>query len=130
ATAGAPRLRFTLSHSGHLALYAFTTVGEVGVDVEVARRPIDEVALAARAFGPGEAQRLEPLDPAARRQEFRRAWARHEATLKCRGTGFGGGPAAHGPAPWIAELDVGANAAAAVAAERAPEELRCWGWQA
>ena len=67
--------------------------GPVGVDVEVPRRAIDEVALAARAFGPAEARRLEGLDPAVRAQEFLRAWVRHEAQLKCRGTGIGGAPA-------------------------------------
>ncbi len=126
-----PRLSFNLSHSGQLALYAFAATGSIGVDVEVPRRPIDEVALAARAFGPAEAQRLEGLDPAERRSEFLRAWVRHEAGLKRRGTGIGraGAGDATGRAPWIAELDVGQGAAAAVALEEPPRELRCWDWR-
>jgi hypothetical protein len=54
---------------------------------------------------------------------------RHEAELKCRGTGIGGATAERGGwAPWIAELDVAPRAAGAVALERAPGELCCWDW--
>jgi 4'-phosphopantetheinyl transferase len=120
-----PRLCFNLSHSRQLALYAFTETGAVGVDVEVARRSIDEIAIAARVFGPGEARRLQGLDPEIRQGEFLRAWTRHEAELKCHGTGIGGAAAvASGHGPWIAELDVGPRAAAAVAVQEPPRELR------
>jgi 4'-phosphopantetheinyl transferase len=126
------RLSFNLSHSGHLALYAFSTIAHVGVDVELARRPIDELGVAARAFGAAEARRLGELDPAIREREFLRAWVRHEAELKCRGTGIGGAGAAgtSGRGPWIAELEVGPRAAGAVALECPPRELRCWDWRA
>jgi 4'-phosphopantetheinyl transferase len=121
------RISFNLSHSRHLALCAFSEVGAVGVDVEVARKRLDQVAIAARALGPSEARRLEGLDPAIREREFLGAWVRHEAVLKCRGTGIGAGSAAPSAVdPWVAELDVGSRAAAAVALERAPHELRCW----
>ncbi len=124
-----PRPSFNLSHSGQLAVYAFTWTGPVGVDVEVARRPVNEIALARRTFGGEEARRLEELDPASREREFRRLWVRHEAELKCRGSGIGGAP--ESPAtgePWIAELDVGPRAAAAVAVHKPPRELCCWDW--
>jgi 4'-phosphopantetheinyl transferase len=124
-----PGLSFNMSHSGQLALYAFSEAGAVGVDVEHARRPIDEVAIAARALGAGEARRLRALAPETRRQEFLRAWTRHEAELKCLGVGIGGaGDAIAGRTPWVAQLDVGADAAAAVASERPAGELRCWDW--
>ena len=103
----------------------------MGVDVEVARRPIDEVAIATRTFGPAEARRLEGLQPDLREREFLRAWVRAEAELKCRGTGIGGVSAdANGRESWIAELDVGPRAAAAVALEQPPHELRCFQWHA
>ena len=86
---GANSLPFNMSHSGELALYAFSDAGAVGVDVEVARRPVDEVAIAARMLGVGVARRLQALDPATRRREFLRAWAGHEAELKCLGVGIG-----------------------------------------
>jgi 4'-phosphopantetheinyl transferase len=81
---------FNLSHSGEIAAFAFTMAGAIGVDVEVARRSRDTVALAARAFGPAEAERLQQLEPGERQQEFLRAWVRHEAALKYLGTGIGG----------------------------------------
>jgi 4'-phosphopantetheinyl transferase len=121
---------FNMSHSGGLALYAFTATGAVGVDVEVARRRLDEVAIAARTFGPAEARRLEGLDPVIRQREFRRAWVRHEAELKCLGVGLGGAEArSEGPGPWIAQLEVGPSAEGAVAAEWATPELSCWEWR-
>jgi 4'-phosphopantetheinyl transferase len=119
-------LSFNLSHSGQLALYAFSTSGAVGVDVELARRPIDEVAIAARALGATEARRLQALAPEIRRREFLRAWTRHEAELKCLGVGIGGAIA--GRRPWVAQLYVGRDAATAVASERPARELRCWDW--
>jgi len=134
--AGPRRLHFNMSHSGGLALYVLSTVGEVGVDVEVAGRPLDVLAVAARAFGPAEARRLQQLDPPTREQELLRAWVRHEAELKCRGTGIGGAGAegAEGAERkmrekvWIAELDMGSHGAAAVAVARPPRELSCWEW--
>jgi 4'-phosphopantetheinyl transferase len=124
-------LRFNVSHSGDVALYAFTFGRAVGVDVEVGRRRrTDAAALAKRAFGPEEARRFAALEPAERAREVLRAWVRHEAELKCRGTGIGG-PAASPDAPsvWIADLDVGSHAAAAVAVEGPPCEVRLREWR-
>jgi 4'-phosphopantetheinyl transferase len=122
---------FNLSHSGELALYAFTTIGPVGIDLEVARRPIDAVALAVRAFGPEAAEGLERLEPDRRQREFLRAWVRHEAALKLAGRGIGGGDARARSTPeatWIADLEVTGCAAAAVALGAAPAELCCREW--
>lgn len=123
------QLSFNVSHSVQTGLYAFTLVGPVGVDVELARRPLDAVALAERAFGPAEAARLRQLDAATRSREFLRGWVRHEATLKCLGVGLGGAKEARGAgAPWISELDLGSEAAAAVAVMATPREVYCWDW--
>jgi 4'-phosphopantetheinyl transferase len=137
---GRQELFFNLSHSRRLALYAFTAAGPVGVDVELAReegaRAVgDRVALARRAFGEAEADRLGALQPVARERELLRLWTRHEAELKRRGAGIGAARAedqadgeAHA-APWVVELDVGARAVAALAAERgAAGELHLWEW--
>ncbi len=130
---GSPPLSFNISHSGRLALYAFSPIGEVGVDVELARRPRDELAIAARALGPEAARRLALLDPQRRPHEFLREWARHEAAAKCRGSGIGaestGAPEGGDDGLWLAELDVGPRAAAAVAAAHRPRELRMWEWR-
>jgi 4'-phosphopantetheinyl transferase len=133
-------LHFNLSHSGELALYAFTACGAVGVDVQVLREPgrgarEDHVALAARVFSGEAAARLGELPPELREREFLRLWTRHEAELKRRGTGIGAASAEHhakGEAhaePWIVELDAGSRAVAALATKcgRAGE-LRLWEW--
>jgi 4'-phosphopantetheinyl transferase len=123
-------LRFNLSHSGAIALYAVTARHAVGVDVELPRsRQIDEPAIAERVLGARQARRLADLDPQARTREFLRAWVAHEAAAKCRGTGLGTSPTDLAAADlWTAELDVGPDAAAAVAAEGGRYELRCWEW--
>jgi 4'-phosphopantetheinyl transferase len=141
---GEDPLSFNMSHSGSTALYAFSSAGEIGVDVEMALRRIDEVAVAHRTLGRTTAERLAGLDPATRRLEFLRAWARHEATLKCLGLGIGGvgiGESradvigeqradADVPELWVSELELGdLDAAAAVAAERRPRALSCWQWR-
>ena len=138
-SAAGSKMSFNLSHSADVALYAFAAGVCVGVDIEVARRAIDEVAIAARTFGAAEAERLRALDPDARRSEFLRAWVRHEAQLKCLGVGIGGADAVRDQGragagrgasrPWVAQLDVGTRAEAAVAVEAAPQELHCWEWQ-
>jgi 4'-phosphopantetheinyl transferase len=124
-------LSFNLTHSGALALYGFTRSGSIGIDVEVERRAVDRLAIAARLFGASEVGHLETLDPVAREREFLRLWTRHEAELKWRGTGVGSGTiGAHWPKGWIAELDVGCGRSAAVAAGCVPQQLLCWDWNA
>lgn len=123
------RLSFNLSHSEEIALYAFAENNAVGVDLEVDRRVLDRPALAARAFGDAEARRLEALDPQARQREFLQTWTRHEAALKCRGTGIGAYRADAQPEGlWITELELGARAIGALAVEGHVRELRCWEW--
>jgi 4'-phosphopantetheinyl transferase len=124
-----PTVSFNMSHSGRLALYAISNAGSVGVDVEIARRPTDEVAIAARVLGASEAARLRALDPKTRRREFLRAWTRYEAELKCLGTGIGDTDGGIERArPWVADLELGQGATGAVASTRAARDLRCWGW--
>jgi 4'-phosphopantetheinyl transferase len=133
APAGRPRrpvtLFFNLSHSGTTALYAVSSTTAVGVDVELLDRPRDTIALAARVFGPIEAERLAELGKASSQREFLRLWVRHEAELKCLGVGLRGAESAkRARRPWIGELELGACTAAAVAVEEQPRELRLWEW--
>lgn len=116
-------VRFNVSHAGAVALLAFARRTEVGVDVERRARPLDPIALARRAFGDECAHRLETLAPAQRRTAFLRAWVRHEAILKCHGTGLGAStpPTAD---VWVADLDAGPDSVAAVAAESGPLAIR------
>jgi 4'-phosphopantetheinyl transferase len=55
-------LQFNLSHSGDLALYAFTYSMQVGIDVEYKRADVDYEALLARiACSPNEQAMLRSL---------------------------------------------------------------------
>ena len=111
-------VHFNLSHSADVALYAFAAGRSVGIDIEVARaRRVDPVVLARRVFGAEEALRIAALGPEDRGAEFLRGWARHEARIKCGAED-----------PWIVELDVGPAAAAALAVERGPCEVRRREW--
>jgi 4'-phosphopantetheinyl transferase len=130
---GAQAISFNLSHSAEVALYALAPHGAVGVDIEHAhRRSVDAVAVAARMFGPDEAERLRALAPPRREREFLRAWVRHEAQLKCRGVGIGGAEAhdEREQPPWVSQLEMGERWFAAVSAPTPPRELRCWRWPA
>lgn len=120
-----PALAFNLSHSGALALYAFTYRGQVGVDVQLPRAGLDELALASRIFGQEHAARLAELEPQVRQAAFLKGWTRHEATLKWRGTGLAA-PREEAPHPWLGELDPGGRGAASVALDEEPETLCCW----
>jgi phosphopantetheinyl transferase len=102
-------LRFNLSHSGPLALYAVSAGREVGVDIECARERYTA--------------------------EFLRAWVTREAAVKCLGTGLASMQVEPDPDPtaglWTTKLPLGPQATAAVAVEGGEQcELRCWDWRA
>jgi 4'-phosphopantetheinyl transferase len=92
---GKPRLRsgdrieFNLSHSGGLALVAVTEGREVGVDVELIEAERDLVALAKRALPREDAAAVHAASDIERPAVFYAAWTRHEARVKCLGTGLG-----------------------------------------
>ncbi len=116
---GKPRLRdgggleFNLSHSAGLALVAVAE-RPVGVDVEAIRPGRDTLALAERVLPAAEAEAVRAAAAPERDAVFHAAWARHEARLKCLGTGLGSSPAA---APvTVVPVDCGPGYAAAVAA--------------
>lgn len=82
-------LRFNVSHSGGIVLFAVGLDREVGVDVEHLR-PIGALEIARRFFQPDEAAALEPLAGAERDRAFFMLWTRKEAVLKTSGEGIGG----------------------------------------
>jgi 4'-phosphopantetheinyl transferase len=121
ALAGDDRpLRFSVSHSGALALYAFAREREVGVDVQTRVPSGNVLGVARRAFGAEAATRIAGLPPTARRSAFLSAWVRHEAELKCSGDGLGRTSGRRRRGLWTVELPCGGGDAAALAAERAP----------
>jgi 4'-phosphopantetheinyl transferase len=93
APAGSSEIFFNATHSGPLALFAVTRVGEVGIDVERVREISEWKQIAATCFAPFERERLRLLlPPGGRQEEFFRIWTRHEAMLKAAGSGLGERP--------------------------------------
>jgi 4'-phosphopantetheinyl transferase len=109
----AVELRFNLSHSGDLAVVAFSGELEVGVDVEWVRPRKDLLALARRALPAEEAAAVAAGPPEARLTIFHAAWTRREAVAKCLGVGIAA------PLPdarvAVSQLDLAPGYAAAIA---------------
>jgi 4'-phosphopantetheinyl transferase len=84
-------LRFSVSHSGDLAVYAVTRTCPIGVDVEYIRPfpHLEEIAL--RFFSPRETKVLMSLPREHRMEVFFSYWTRKEALLKATGEGIGEG---------------------------------------
>ena len=81
-------LRFNLSHSGDMVIYAFARNREVGIDIEQHREMKDLEAIAKRFFAAGEVEDLMSLPPAVRPDAFFRCWTRKEAFIKAIGDGL------------------------------------------
>jgi 4'-phosphopantetheinyl transferase len=146
---GAQAIRFNLSHSHGVALYAITRGREVGIDLEFLRRDLETEQIAERFFSRHENATLGTLPAVVRKHAFFLCWTRKEAYIKARGEGLSlpldqfdvslvpGEPAsllstrldsdeAH---RWsLRELAPGADYAAAIAVEGCDWSLSCWQW--
>ena len=81
-------VRFNVSNSGSLAVYAFTEACDIGIDVEQVR-PVPEMEqIAARFFAADEASELMALPEPERPQGFFNCWTRKEAYIKAVGDGL------------------------------------------
>jgi len=90
--AEASGLRFNVSHTGGLALIAFTTLGEVGVDVEVEGREVEAREIADLYFHRNEARWIDSgVTERERKRRFLRIWTRKEAAMKAAGCGIAEG---------------------------------------
>jgi len=86
---GTSDLAFNLSHSGSLAVYAFTGRRTVGVDIEHIREIPDAEGLATRFFSPREAEAFRAVAASSRRDlTFLACWTRKEAFVKAIGEGL------------------------------------------
>ena len=81
-------LRFNVSHSEDVAVYAFAPGREIGVDVEAIRMLPDAEDIAARFFSRCEYEAYRALDPRDRPLGFFNCWTRKEAFIKARGDGL------------------------------------------
>jgi 4'-phosphopantetheinyl transferase len=81
-------VRFNLSHSHGLALFAFILGSEVGVDLESLRSSVRNIDLAERFFSAREIEALRALPPDSQHEMFFHCWTRKEAYIKARGVGL------------------------------------------
>jgi 4'-phosphopantetheinyl transferase len=88
AVAAGTELRFNISHSEDVALYAFALGREVGIDIERIRPDFGWERIAHRYYSAAEQELLRSLAPELRAAAFFQFWTRKEAYLKARGEGL------------------------------------------
>jgi len=81
-------LRFNLSHSQGLALYAFVLDRNVGIDVEALRTLPDAEQIAERFFSPSERTEIRSLPQDQMQHAFFFCWTQKEAFIKAVGDGL------------------------------------------
>ena len=147
----AEALRFNLSHSEGLGVYALSKSREVGIDVERVRQDLDVGAIGRQFFSSRELEAISALPQSERLHAFFNCWTRKEAYLKATGKGFAvppdqfdvsvgpGQPAqlirtefdAKESSRWsLVSLDPGPGYVGALAVEGHGWSLRRWQWQA
>ncbi|MEO5702642.1 MAG: 4'-phosphopantetheinyl transferase superfamily protein [Gammaproteobacteria bacterium] len=147
---GGTNLRFNVSHSNGLALYAITTGREVGVDVEYMRPLLPNDRIGEQFFSPREITVLHSLPPQGQQTAFYAGWTRKEAYIKAVGKGlsldldqFDVELRPHMPAALLSvkgdpreaarwtlqEVVPAPGYAGAIAAEGDDWQLKCWQWQ-
>jgi 4'-phosphopantetheinyl transferase len=81
-------IRFNLSHSHGLSLFAFAADVEVGIDLERIRAEVPHERLARRFFTASESDALRALPADEQCAAFFRLWTRKEAYIKACGRGL------------------------------------------
>jgi|HubBroStandDraft_1064217.scaffolds.fasta_scaffold00014_57 4'-phosphopantetheinyl transferase len=85
---GPSDITFNISHSGGIALFAFTRGREIGVDVEQLRSDFDLEGITRRFFSTHEQTQLAAVSPEEKAAAFFRCWTRKEAYIKATGDGL------------------------------------------
>ena len=137
------RLRFNMSHSHEVALFAFAEDRELGVDVEHIRTDFASEEVARRFFSRREVETFNALPRHDQVAAFFKCWTRKEAFIKVIGKGLSqpldkfdvtlGQPAAllwvsgDDASRWsLYDLEVGGHYAGALAVEGQVSRIRCW----
>lgn len=81
-------LRFNMSHSGGVGLFAFTRGREAGVDVEALREDFASREVAQHFFSGREVSALCAVPPEQYTRAFFNCWTRKEAYIKALGEGL------------------------------------------
>jgi 4'-phosphopantetheinyl transferase len=110
-------LRFSLSHSEGIALYAVTSGGEVGVDIERVQDDFPVAEMARRFFSASEQAAMAAVHADRRVRGHFECWTRKEAYLKGIGLGWSASSAPDAAiSGWsVHSLDAGPDHVAAVA---------------
>lgn len=138
-------VRFNLSHSHRMALYAVTRKREVGIDIEYIQPDCATQEIARRFFSAFEFDVFRALPLEARLTAFFKCWTRKEAYIKATGKGLSlplngfdvsvapGEPATllrtseDEPQRWfLSDLDPQLGYAAAIVVEGHCFTMRCW----
>ncbi len=80
-------LKFNISHSHDMAIFAFTIQHEIGVDIEKVETSFKE-SVGKRFFSPDEYAELMQLPDTERVNAFYKMWCRKEALIKLLGKGL------------------------------------------
>lgn len=141
-------LRFNVSHSGEVALYAITQRYKLGLDVEQIRPMPDATQVAERFFSEQENKVFHSISPEHKNEAFFNCWTRKEAYIKAIGEGLSHpldsfdvtlapGEAAkllavrNAPSEqswWLHAFTPTPGYVAALAIERAAWQLKYWQW--
>ena len=143
-------IKFNMSHSGDLALYAIARALEVGIDIEQWREHIAEEDIAERFFSSDEVTALRSLPKHLQKEAFFNCWAGKEAYIKARGKGLSiplkaftvslaPGESASlvfekdrslDSTSWsIRSLDAGPGYSAALVVKGSNALIKCWQWK-
>ena len=137
------RLRFNMSHSHEMALFAFAEDRELGVDVEHIRSDFASDEVARRFFSRREVETFNAIPQQQQVTAFFKCWTRKEAFIKVIGLGLSQAldkfdvtlelPAAllwvsgDDASRWsLYDLEVGGDYAGALAVEGQVSSIRCW----
>ena len=138
------RLRFNMSHSHELALFAFAEDMELGVDVEHIRADFASEEIARRYFSRREVETFNAIPKCDQGNAFFKCWTRKEAFIKVIGLGLSQPldqfdvtlvPEQPAALLWVSgddasrwslyDLDVGGDYAGALAVEGQVSRIRC-----
>jgi 4'-phosphopantetheinyl transferase len=116
-----PDIRFSVSHTSGLTLFAFVLGRKIGVDIESREQQIDFREACTGVLGAAEIAHLNEIPPDQRESQFYTYWTRKEACLKMLGIGLSGEPET---------IDVSDPAAVRIKgvsrSGRQPEDKRVW----
>jgi 4'-phosphopantetheinyl transferase len=132
-------IRFNLSYSEDLAIYAFSVGRDIGVNMEYCRPDDDELPVAERLFPVDETAFIATHIGPDRQRAFLRCWTAKWSYLKARGLGLTTAARNHvrvlrpdeviAPRDWVVvPIDPTSDAIAMLAVQGAIRSIEMWQW--